>query len=35
MAVLDLAAFYAVKTAWLNQQARKNAGRFPENFALM
>ena len=29
----DLAALYGVKTARLNQQVRRNAGRFPEDFA--
>ena len=29
----DLAALYGVKTARLNQQVSRNAGRFPEDFA--
>ena len=28
----DLAALYGVKTARLNQQVRRNADRFPEDF---
>ena len=30
---LDLAALYGVKTARLNQQVRRNADRFPVDFA--
>ena len=29
----DLAALYGVKTARLNQQVRRNVGRFPDDFA--